>query len=160
MTMISIRPALPSDVGLLALLNRDVQRLHAEMEPDVFKPDADDEEVAAFLAARLALPGNHMRIADAPGSPKGYIWFEVQERSETPLKFARTRIYIHHLSVQAGARRQGIASALLDHVEGEASVRGIMHVALDTWAANAAARSFFSARGFTPFNVSLGRRLA
>ena len=148
-----------ADASLLALLNRDVQRLHAALEPGVFKPHADDEEVAAFFAARLALPEHHMRIAEAAEGPKGYIWFEVQERPETPLKLAQKRIYIHHLSVQSDARRQGIASALLNHVTEEAAVRGIASVALDTWAANVSARSFFSARGFEPFNLSLGRRL-
>ena len=157
---ILIRAASISDAGLLTLLNCDVQRLHAKMEPDIFKSDTDNEEVAAFFAAKLALPENHMRIADASEGPKGYVWFEVQERSDTPLRLARKRIYIHHLSVQAGARRQGIASALLNHVEAEALARGITHVALDTWAANVSARRFFSARGFTPFNLSLGRRLA
>ena len=159
MTAISIWAASTPDAGLLALLNRDVQRLHAAMEPDVFKSDTDNEEVAAFFAATLALPENHVRVADTPSGPKGYVWFEIQERPETPLKFARRRIYIHHLSVQASARRQGIASALLNHVEGEALTRGIKDVALDAWAANVSARSFFTARGFAPFNLSLGRRL-
>ena len=59
------------------------------MEPNFFKPDPDAEEVAAFFAKRLALPGNHMRIADGP---KGYVWFEVQERPEMPLTLARRRI--------------------------------------------------------------------
>ena len=157
---ILIRAASASDAGLLALLNRDVQRLHAEMEPDIIKSDTDNEEVAAFFAGKLALPDNHMRKADAFDAPKGYVWFELQERSETPLKLARKRIYIHHLSVQTGVRRQGIASALLSHVENEALARSITHVALDTWAANVSARSFFSARGFTPSNSSLGKWLA
>lgn len=157
---ILIRATSTADAGLLTLLNRDVQQLHAEMEPGVFKSDPDHDAVAAFFAAKLALTENQMRIADASDGPKGYVWFEVQERSETPLRLARRRIYIHHLSVQAGARRQGIASMLLNHVEAEARARGITHVALDTWATNVPARSFFSARGFTAFNLSLGRQLA
>lgn len=155
----SIRTASAPDARLVARLNHDVQRLHAELEPGFFKSAPDNKEVAGVFAARLALPDNHFRIADADGEPTGYIWVEVQDRPETPLTFPRRRIYVHHLSVQAGVRRQGIASALLRHVEEEARARGIADIALDTWAANEPARSFFSARGFAPFNVSLGRRL-
>jgi hypothetical protein len=85
------------------------------------------------------------------------VWFEVQDRPETPLTLARKRIYIHHLSVQAGSRRHGIASALLRQVEAEALVGGITTIALDTWAANGSARSFFEACGFTAFNLSRKR---
>jgi len=147
------------DTAVLAALHRDVQRLHARLDPDFFKSDPDDEGVAAFFAERIASPEDHMRIADAADGPKSCIRFEVQERPETPLPLARRRICIHHLSVLATARGRGIASAVLNHVEREALARGIADVALTTWAANVQARSFFSARGFAPFNVAFGRRL-
>jgi hypothetical protein len=47
----------------------------------------------------------------------------------------------------------------LRQVEAEALIAGITNIALDTWAANGSARSFFEARGFTPFNLSLGKQL-
>ena len=156
---ISVRVASAADIDAIVRLNRDVQQLHAELEPSFFKSNVDSEEVAAFFAAKLALSENHIRLADGGDGPNGYVWFEVQERPETPLTLARKRIYIHHLSVQGRARRHGIASALLRQVEAEALIRGITSIALDTWAANGSARSFFEARGFTPFNLSLGKRL-
>jgi ribosomal protein S18 acetylase RimI-like enzyme len=156
---ISVRVALAADIGDIVRLNRDVQQRHAEFEPSFFKSNVDNEEVAAFFAAKLALPENHIRLADNGDGPNGYVWFEVQDRPETPLTLARKRIYVHHLSVQAAARRRGIASALLRQVEAEALALGITTIALDTWAANESARGFFEARGFAPFNFSLGKRL-
>ena len=38
-------------------LNRDVQQLHAEIEPSFFKSDTDDKEIAAFFAEKLATSG-------------------------------------------------------------------------------------------------------
>jgi ribosomal protein S18 acetylase RimI-like enzyme len=112
------------DIDDIVRLNRDVQQLHAELEPFFFKANFDNEEVAAFFAAKLALSENHIRLADSGDGPNGYVWFEVQDCPETPLTLARKRIYIHHLSVQAGARRHGIASALLRQVEAEALIGG------------------------------------
>ena len=156
---ISVRVGSAADIDDIVRLNRDVQQLHAELEPSFFKSNCDDEEVAAFIAAKLALPEHHFRLADSGDGPDGYVWFEVQDRPETPLTLASKRIYIHHLSVQPGARRNGIASALLRHVEAEALIGGITNIALSTWAANGSARSFFAARGFAPFSLSLGKRL-
>jgi ribosomal protein S18 acetylase RimI-like enzyme len=156
---ISVRAASAADIDDVVRLNRDVQQLHATLEPSFFKAHFDSEDVAAFFSAKLALPGNQILLADNGNGLSGYLWFEVQDRPETPLTFARKRIYIHHLSVQTEARRQGIASALLREVEAQARIAGIANIALDMWAANEPARRFFAARGFTPFNLSLGRRL-
>lgn len=156
---ITVRVAWVADIDDLVRLNRDVQQVHAELEPAFYKADIDAGAVAAFFTGKLASPGNHIRIADSAGGPNGYVWFEKQDRPETALTLPRKRIYIHHLSVQPNARRRGIASALLRQVEAEALIDGIKTIALDTRAANASARDFFASRGFAPFNLSLARRL-
>jgi len=155
---IPVRVASAADIDDIIRLNRDVQLLHAELEPSFFKSNFDNEKVASFFAAKLALPENHIRLADGDDGPNGYVWFEVQDRPETPLTLARKRVYIHHLSVQAGARRHGIASALLRQVEAEELIGGITTITLDTWAANGPARRFFEACGFAAFNLSLCKR--
>ena len=157
---ISVRVASLSDIGVLVGLNREVQQLHAELEPARFRTVTTDEEVGAFFAAKLALPGNHIRLARDDGGPDGYVWFELQERPETTFMLPRRRIYIHQLAVRRTAHRRGLASALLGQVEMEAHLAGIIDVALDTWAANGPARGFFGARGFAAFNLVLGKSLA
>lgn len=155
---IAITVAVVDDAPLIAALNRDVQQLHAELEPAVFRSDAPAEELAAHFAAMLAVPENQFRIATTEAGPSGYIWFELQDRPQTALTRPRRRCYIHHLSVKVSARRQGIASALLDRAEREAQVAGFADVALSAWVANRPAQAFFASRGFTPFSVSLGKR--
>jgi len=129
------------------------------LEPTFFKAAPDAEELIAFFAAKMSSPESHILIASIAAEPAGYVWFDVQDRPDTPLTLPRRRIYIHHLSVQAGARRQSLATMLMKHVEDKALALGIRTIALDTWAANSSARSFFSGRGFEPFNVSLNRQL-
>src|SRR5580704_4051791 len=68
---ISVRVASAADVDAIVRLNRDVQQLHAELEPSFFKSDFDNEEVAAFFAAKLALSENHIRLADGDDGPNG-----------------------------------------------------------------------------------------
>jgi hypothetical protein len=42
-----------------------IRLLHAELEPSFFKSNFDNEEVATFFDAKLALPENHIRLADS-----------------------------------------------------------------------------------------------
>ena len=45
------------------------------------------------------------------------------------------------------------------HVEQRAAAEGFPEIALDTWAANTGAQTFFAAAGFAPFNIVLRKRL-
>jgi hypothetical protein len=86
---IPVRAASAADIDDIVRLNRDVQLLHAELEPSYFKSNFDNEKVASFFAAKLALSENHIRLADGDDGPNGYVWFEVQDRPETPLLRSR-----------------------------------------------------------------------
>lgn len=152
---LDVRMASIADVDALVRLNREVQSLHAELEPTYFKADTASDEVRAFFRAKLEAPDNHIRLSDGDTGPNGYVWFEIQERPGTPFTLPNRRVYVHHLAVEKMARRCGIASALLARVETEARSAGIDNVVLDVWAANASARSFFTAHGFASFNLML-----
>ena len=154
-----IRPASAADANSIALLNEEVQQLHAELEPTFFRADTSHGEVAAFFAAKLSVAEHNIRLAEIEGTPVGYVWFEMQDRPETPFQLARKRIYIHHLSVRKIARRTGVDSALLGAIQSEASAAGITSIVLDTGATNSPALQFFEAQGFSPFNLVLRKRL-
>ena len=57
-------------------------------------------------------------------------------------------LYVDALAVDAGARRQGAARALLAEAEREARERGLPAVSLDTALDNKAARSLYLSAGF------------
>ena len=148
-----------ADINVIVRLNRDVQQLHADLEPAFFKSNTNHEEVAAFFAGKLALR-EPFRLADGDNGPNGYVWFEVQERAETALTFPSKRIYIHHLSVRRRARRRGIASELMRQVEAEALAEGITSIALATWARELNKHELFCSLRFrSMFNLTLGKRL-
>jgi ribosomal protein S18 acetylase RimI-like enzyme len=156
---VQIRPASDRDTSAIALLNEEVQQLHAEIAPTVFRTGMSHREVSAFFADKLSAAGHNLRLAERDGIAVGYIWFEVQNRPETLFHFARKRFYIHHLSVRRSAHRTGVGSALLGAVQTEALAAGITNIALDTWALNSPALRFFESHGFSPFNLVLGKCL-
>ena len=70
---ISVRAASAADIDDIVRLNRDVQQLHAELEPSFFKSNSDNDEVAAFFASKLALSENQIRLAEVSDGPNGYV---------------------------------------------------------------------------------------
>lgn len=57
-------------------------------------------------------------------------------------------LYVDALAVASGARRRGVARALLEHAERDARERGLPAVALDTSLDNKAARALYVSAGY------------
>jgi shikimate dehydrogenase len=151
---LKLRAASIEDIETIVRLNEQVQLLHAELEPAHFKAETNHREIRDYFETALERQSNRFTLAEDNGRVIGYIWFQYQDRPETPFTFSLTRIYIHHIVVDEAARRRGVASALLAQACSEASDEGIDHIVLDTWAANSGAQSFFQAHGFTPLTLS------
>ena len=157
---IVVRAASGVDFYTLITLNQVVQSLHAALYPSDFKPVADPAAVKALFATHIDAPESGIGIAEIDRAPVGYVFFEVQARPETGFSPARPRMYVHHLSVAAEARRQGVATALMEYIEQRADSDGINEIVLDVWAANLDAQHFFCSQGFVAFNVVLRKKLA
>lgn len=154
---IRIIAATTSDVDTIVRLNGVVQDHHVRLRPDFFRADWDVAALRDLWRARLGEEAGRVALAMLDGTPAGSIWFEIEERPADALRHAERRIYIHHLAVEASARRRGVGSALLRHAETEAARLGIAEVLLHVWAANAVARSFYAAQGYVPRNMVLAR---
>jgi len=150
---VAIRPALPGDIDSLVKLNGEVQDLHAKLFPDVFRCDWRRSELEAFWRSRLSTQGERILVAEADGSVIGYLWMEVQQRPQDALRYARRRIYIHHICVVQSCRGQGVGRRLLDSAGEYAQETGCSRLLLDVWFANSQAREVFEHAKFEPLNV-------
>ena len=155
---LSLRRAAVEDAEILRVLNADVQRVHAALLPDLFKPAAAESFTANHARAMLMHPDNIVIIATCSGVPTGYAYAEARRRLENAFTYGVDEVYLHHLSVVPEYRRQGIGTALLDGVADAAHALGIERVALDVWTANKQALAFFVAHGFAPCNERLARQ--
>ena len=156
---VTVRAAAPGDLDTLIVLNDEVQRLHARLEPAYFRTDVDAEAVRTFFAELLGRADSRILIAEIRSRPVAYVWFDFQDRAATPFCPARKRIYIHHLSVSVSVRRMGVASMLMRAVEAEGDARAVTKIVLDTWVLNREAQDFFRKMDFLPFNIVLEKNL-
>jgi GNAT superfamily N-acetyltransferase len=154
-----IRPANPADSRLLSSLCMDVQRLHAEHHPGLFKlPHADDFAIVYFDQV-LADPLVNIFIAEEAGQALGYILCKLTERPETPFTFAMRFLLVDQISVRPQAQGRGVGSALLAQADDLARESDVSKIQLNSWGFNTSAHAFFEHNGYEKFNLRFWREV-
>ncbi len=147
-----IRHAVPQDSALLSSLCVDVQRLHAEHHPNLFKLPQNDDFAVAFFDEALTEASTTIFLAEENGQALGYVLCKPTERPETLFTFAMRFLLVDQISVRPQARGQGVGSALLVRVEELARRLSISQVQLNSWGFNTEAHAFFERNGYQKFN--------
>jgi ribosomal protein S18 acetylase RimI-like enzyme len=154
-----IKQATQTEVSELVMLNDYVQKIHADAHPDLFKYPTDEAELTTFFDSIVSKPDHYCYIAYLDDQPVGYLWAAVQDRQENPFKFANRRVYINHVAVHDQYRRHHVRQALFARAGELAKTIGITKIALDVWAFNDTAQTFFKKQGFSVYNFNLWRQL-
>lgn len=142
------RKATIADSLALSSLSGDVQRLHVQHRPNVFRmPDSDDYAVSFFNEV-LADPTVSVFIAEDDERAVGYILCKLVERLENPFTFAARILLVDQISVRPEAHRLGVGTALMQQAERLASELNVQRIVLDSWDFNTKAHEFFEHRGF------------
>ena len=155
----NIRQANSADCLLLSSLCVDVQRLHAEHHPDLFKIPPGDDFAVPFFEEMLANPLTRVFIAEEEGDATGYILCQVIDRPETSFTYARRFLHIDQLSVRPARQRKGVGAALIERAISLARELKVPKIQLDSWDFNTEAHTFFERMGFEKFNFRFWRNL-
>jgi diamine N-acetyltransferase len=139
------------DAALLAVLNHDVQEIHAEIEPSIFKKHLKESMQKQF---EEALQNENVKgfVAYYQEKPVGYVLVSKRDLPETYFKYAYSVIYIEQICVDKEYIGKSIGKELLNHVKSHAAKQGIERVELDFWCKNSNAGQFFRLQGFSTFN--------
>ncbi len=154
-----IRRAVSQDSLLLSSLCVDVQRLHAENHPDLFKMPQSDDFAVPFFDEILAGPYNVVFLAEENGQAVGYVLCKMMERPETVFTFATRYVLVDQISVRPAAQGQGVGKALMERVVALGRELNIPRIQLDSWGFNIEAHAFFEKVGFEKFNHRFWKNL-
>jgi len=154
-----IRHAISTDGQVLSKLSMDVQRLHAENHPDIFKMPQADEYAIDFFESMLSDPLVRIFIAEEDGRELGYILCKLIERAENPFTFERRYLLVDQISVKPEAQGRGVGTALIEQAETLAKEWNVSQIQLDSWGFNRKAHAFFEKMGFEKFNHRFWRKL-
>jgi ribosomal protein S18 acetylase RimI-like enzyme len=155
----NIRRAIPVDAMILSRLSTDVQRLHAQHHPGIFKMPESDNFAVTFFEEMLADPAVRIFMAEEQGEAVGYILCKLIERPENPFTFAMRYLLVDQISVRPADRGQGVGAALMQQAERLATELNVKKIQLDSWDFNIKAHRFFERLGFQKFNFRFWRQL-
>jgi len=155
----NIRQATPTDRLVLSSLCKDVQSLHAEHHPDIFKVPESEDFAMSFFEEALADLTTRIFIAENEEQTLGYILCKLVEREESPFTYARRFLMIDQIGVRPAARGEGVGAALIQQAEEFAKELGVLRIQLDSWDFNIRAHAFFEKQGFQKFMFRFWRAL-
>lgn len=144
---IEVRPARREELETVNVIRRQVNDLHAQGRPDIFKPGfAEDirRRVVEFHEREDA----DVLAAVCGGEICGFAMINLVDRPETVYGYARRYYHVDEFGVDGGHRRLGAGRALVAYMKKDALRRGYDRIELDMWAFNEGAMRFYEACGF------------
>lgn len=140
-----IRKATEGDIPRLMELLKQVNRVHYELRPDLFKPDTtkyDEAELRELLAdeSKPVFVYEQMSVL-------GYVFVCIEQTQDDRLMQDRKTVYVDDLCVDIAARKQHIGRQLFDYVRLWAEQQGCQSITLNVWTGNEAAIKFYQKSG-------------
>jgi GNAT superfamily N-acetyltransferase len=147
----NIRKATSTDSLALSRLSRDVQSMHAEHHPNVFRMPDSDEFAVPFFDEKLADPTVTIFIAEESGEVLGAIVCKLIERPENPFTYASRTLLVDQISVRPSEQGRGIGLGLMQQADLLAAELHVQRLLLDSWDFNVKAHGFFESQGYNKF---------
>lgn len=146
----NIRNAQTKDIGKMLDLLTQVNMVHHQARPDLFRGPATKYS-RAQLEQMLDIEDAPIFVAvNAQEEVLGYAFCETQQVIGSPLRTEVRTLYLDDLCVDENCRGQHVGRALYDHVIAYAKANGYYNVTLHVWAGNDSAEKFYAAQGMKP----------
>ncbi|MDR3435035.1 GNAT family N-acetyltransferase [Telmatospirillum sp.] len=157
-----IRPAVTADFGQLCDLFRELDDLHRQARPDLFRKLDGPPREFADVESLIAGPESTILLAE-DRMLRQVIGFEtliLRDIVAHGVRRTRRIVEIDNLGVRNDARRRGVGRALVQEAFGWSADLGCAGVELTVYAFNAAAVSFYEKIGFATVTRRLGAPVA
>lgn len=144
----TIRFATGQDIPCLMNLLRQVEGVHHDIRPDLFRDGGEKYEPEA-LKTLLADENRPVLAAEEDGTVVGYAFCVLEQTQNDPARLDRRELYLDDLCVDASVRGKGVAKQLWQGTVDLAKKLGCDAVTLNVWEGNDRARKFYENCGLS-----------
>lgn len=151
----TVRFACEKDIPQMDSLLYQVERVHQQGRPDLFKEGAKkytDNELKDMLKDKTK---PIFAAVDENDVMKGYAFCVFQEHKDDNVLTDIKTLYIDDLCVDENCRGQHIGSVLYEAVKKFAKEQGCYNVTLNVWECNPSARKFYEKAGLKPYKTGM-----
>ncbi|MBO5337847.1 MAG: GNAT family N-acetyltransferase [Lachnospiraceae bacterium] len=142
-----VRFAEEKDLDRVNELRKQVNDIHVEGRPDIFKAGFG-EEIRDFAKVILNGENSDIIVVERDGIICGMACVDYVNRPETAYGNPRSFYHVQEIAVDEAFRRQGVARELFEFMKKDAQQRKLPQIELDVWEFNESAREFYEAVGF------------
>ena len=142
-----IRLATTNDIPRLLELLHQVNMVHYECRPDIFKPHTTKYN-AEQLQDLLTQPDKAIFVYEDEGV-QGYAFVQMEDVHDDILLQDMRTLYIDDICVDEQARGKHVGKQLFDHVRAYAEKLGCGTITLNVWEGNDAAMAFYRKLGMS-----------
>ena len=140
-----IRKATDKDIPQVLELLHQVNMVHYEIRPDLFKPHTTKYS-AEELTTLFRDESKPVFVCD-DGGVQGYAFCQISEVKNHLLLQDNKMLYIDDICVDEKARGKHVGKALFDQVKEYAQSIGCHHITLNVWEGNEPALRFYQNMG-------------
>lgn len=142
-----VRFAEEKDIEKVNELRKQVNDIHVEGRPDIFKPDFG-AEIRDVAKSFIHDEDKDIIVAVRDGEICGMLCVEVVNKPESPYGMARSFYHVVEVAVDEKHRQEGVGRELFEFIKTDAARRGLDKIELDAWEFNETAIEFYRAVGF------------
>ena len=153
-----IRFALIKDIPQILELPKQVNKVHYDGRPDIFKLGTkySQQDIEELL---LQQDKPILVWTDENDKTQGYCFCAVTKQEETRLLHGLKTLYIDDLCVDESCRGQHIGKELFEGAEKLAKELGCYNLTLKVWSCNPSALKFYQKQGLAPQKTYLEKIL-
>lgn len=159
MSDVTIRPAADDDYDGLAAVYIEVDELHREALPRMFRAPDGPALGRAYFASMLAGEDSALIVADRGGAIVGFARLQARLAPDTPYHRPRRWVEVDTLAVLSEVQRGGVGRALMLAAESWARERGIAEIELNVYEFNRRAIAFYERIGYVTQSRRMRRSL-
>ena len=147
---INIRFAKENELARVNELRKQVNDLHVEGKPEIFRAGFNDE-LRDFIYKIWKDPEQKIVVAELNGVVCGFAVLHHIHRPENPFMRERDFMDVDEICVDKEYRRQGIATKMISFIRNYTKEKGIKRLELNMWEFNQDALAFYEAVGFKTY---------
>lgn len=143
-----IRRAVPTDADQILLLLEQVEAIHQQGRPDLFRENGTKYTVPE-LCEIMADKDRPIFVALIGEKIVGYIFGIITETKGSTMLFDMKTLHLDDVCIDKSYRGTGIGGELMEYVMAWAKAVGCDRMDLDVWEFNDGARRFYEKYGFS-----------
>ena len=145
-----VRKARIDEIDRINVLRKQVNDIHVEGRPDIFKPGFC-KELQDHAIDMINSDWQDIFVCERNSEIAGIISVQYIHKNESPFNKEHSFLHIEEMIVDEQYRRQGVASELMNFAKEEANRRELPRVVLDVWSFNDEAVAFYESIGMKEF---------